>query len=314
MRVEAMDYRKFLGKKQTLVLPYLGGTSVDTRTRRLRVKGEPSPGWWSFEVEGRHAHAIEAAEPEAMDDLPAVRGHLVGRWLFASGREAARLQLMPSEEPAMLSPAIGRRWSSQALLFESLDFEQDAEEQAREQLERDGHVAELKSLPASLRAAFGYAVIARVSRHLQIPASPHEVLGQLRHVAERGRPAAVGALENLAEQRRLERIRQASWHGRPQHAAPPPDPEHDLDRRLEAALRHANAELASHRRLDAEQSEVAFRFMDERFIAVVDSRSLRVLDAGICLSGADRELTLDSLPSAIREAIDTDQLYITRHG
>jgi hypothetical protein len=37
-----------------------------------------------------------------------------------------------------------------------------------------------------------------------------------------------------------------------------------------------------------------------------------VLDAGICLSGSDRMVTLDSLPSVIKEAIDTDQLNITR--
>jgi hypothetical protein len=311
-----MDYRKFLGKQETLVLPYLGGTSVDTRKRRLRVQGELTPGWWRFRVEGRNARAVEPAEAEAMDDLPSVRGHLVGDWLFASGREALRLRLMPDEEPAMLAPASGRRWSSHAVLFEAFDFEQDAEEQARERLEQDGNTHDLKAVPASLRAAFGYALIAKVARRLQIPASPREVMGQLRHVADHGRPAAVGVLENLAENRRLEGIRQASWLAGTARAAEPAPAarERSLDDRLEAALRNADAELASHRRLSEEQSEVAFRFMDERFIAVVDSRNLRVIDAGICLSGADRELTLDSLPSAIREAIDTNQLYITRHA
>jgi hypothetical protein len=59
--------------------------------------------------------------------------------------------------------------------------------------------------------------------------------------------------------------------------------------------------------------EVTFRFMGERFISVVDPLSFNVIDAGICLSGADRQVSLDSLPSVIKEAIDTDQLHITRH-
>ena len=35
-----MDYRKFLSKTETVVLPYLGGPRVDAETRRLRVQTE----------------------------------------------------------------------------------------------------------------------------------------------------------------------------------------------------------------------------------------------------------------------------------
>ncbi len=67
------------------------------------------------------------------------------------------------------------------------------------------------------------------------------------------------------------------------------------------------------RRTGQDMVEVTFEFMDERFISLVDARTLNVYDSGICLSGADQQLTLESLPSAIREAIDTGQLHITRH-
>ena len=60
--------------------------------------------------------------------------------------------------------------------------------------------------------------------------------------------------------------------------------------------------------------EVTYRFMGERFISVVDEVSLQVIDAGICLSGSDREVTLESLPSVIREGFDTAQLNITRRA
>jgi hypothetical protein len=68
------------------------------------------------------------------------------------------------------------------------------------------------------------------------------------------------------------------------------------------------------RRVAADQLEVRFECEGERIICVVDAFSLQVYDAGVCLAGADRELTLDSLPSVIREAIETDALNITRHG
>ena len=68
--------------------------------------------------------------------------------------------------------------------------------------------------------------------------------------------------------------------------------------------------------MNAGQLEVRYRFMDERFVTVCDAITLQVYDAGVCLGhGAergDRLLTLDSLPSVIREAIDTEVLVITR--
>jgi hypothetical protein len=84
--------------------------------------------------------------------------------------------------------------------------------------------------------------------------------------------------------------------------------------RVERALETAGARLLATRRLGNERLEVTFGFMGERFISIVEADSLRVVDAGICLAGADREVTLESLPSVIREAIEDDVLVITRHA
>jgi hypothetical protein len=79
------------------------------------------------------------------------------------------------------------------------------------------------------------------------------------------------------------------------------------------ALEHAGARLVDQRRLAGGRLEVVFRFMEERIVSIVDARTLQVVDAGICLAGADREVTLESLPSVIREAINTGRLVITRY-
>ena len=58
--------------------------------------------------------------------------------------------------------------------------------------------------------------------------------------------------------------------------------------------------------------EVRYLLGGQFFVSIVDGASLQVLDAGICLSGADRELTMESLPGVIHEATETGELVITR--
>jgi hypothetical protein len=83
------DFRAFLGPKEPVVLPYLGGTRVDSAERRLRVDTDLERGWWRFRVEGRRAVPIEPASPPALDGLPKVAGHWVLGWIASDGRAGA---------------------------------------------------------------------------------------------------------------------------------------------------------------------------------------------------------------------------------
>ena len=66
------------------------------------------------------------------------------------------------------------------------------------------------------------------------------------------------------------------------------------------------------------QATVRFRFLGHRFRSVVQIPSLRVLEAGICLTDAhtgergDSRFTLASLPGVIRQAERQRQLVILR--
>jgi hypothetical protein len=333
-----MDYRKFLSKTETAVLPYLGGPRVDAETRRLRVKSdaEIEPGWWRFEISGREAKPIELSEAPDLSAFPKVRGHYAGGYLFENGKSAGRVELL-GDEPPVFTPLLARRWPSGDWLYEGLEFESEAEEQVRRALEDERALGEIKGVAASLRAAFGYALMSALARRQEARVSPLEMRSDILDIAERGQVAAAERLTEILEARRLDRVRQEA-HARALEArlspatvreepafVPPPDAhrrrggrrappsEADAHERAVLALDAAGAALLGSRLVRGYGLEVTFRFMGERFITVVDPVSFNVIDAGICLSGADRQLSLDSLPAVIREAIDTDVLHITRH-
>lgn len=314
-----MDYRKFLQQEERLVLPYFGGSRVDAPSRRLRVSVVQPAGWYAFSVKGRVATPVDVADVPDLSGLPAVRGHFAHGWLFSGGQKLARVELLVGEEPAVLSPLVARRWHSGDLVFDSVEFESEAEDAVRQALERELDIDQVKGVAASLRAAYAFALIAKVAARLDIAVSPRECMGVVLSVSSAGAASAEAFLLELVERRRLERVRLDAWAAsegvvRPQTAPARPEPRVAPYERAGRALDAAGADLVGHRTLDGGLLEVTYRFMGERFISIVEQDSLQVVDAGICLSGSDRAVTLESLPSVIREGFDTQQLNITRRA
>lgn len=316
--MSTLDYRKFLGKASSLVLPYFGGRHVYGAARRWPVQVEQAPGWYRFELGGRFAKPVDGAEAPDLSGLPAVRGHFARGWLFGGGRELEPIELLPAEEPPVLAPVVTRRWESGDLVFDSVELEGDSEEQCRQALEEERGIGDVKNVGASLRAAFGYALVARVGERLDVAISPREAVGAALALAAEGRARAEALLRELSEERRLEAVRVEAWL-RSEGRAPLPAPGDAARRvgptpidRAERALTEAGAELSACRGLGDGLLEVTYRFLGQRFISVVDERSLQVIDAGICLSGSDRLVTLESLPSVIREGYENGELNITR--
>ncbi len=332
-----MDYTKFLDKKEHVVLAYLGGAHVFGKDRRLRIDaplGErPAPGFHRFEVSGRNARSLDPStpvDPPDLSDLPKARGHHVDGWLVSSAGRIVldRLSLLPADEPPPLATARARKWHSGDLLFESLDFDGEAEEEARLRLEQLAPLGDLKNVAATLRTAYGIALALAVGRRLGTPISVREAAAHATNLADLGEPAArelfaridrerLAAQERawaraIAEGRPLARVR--GPRGTTRTVTPTLE---NATERAEAALDGAQARMLAARRLGAignggESLEVAFQFMGERFISVVNAITLQVIDSGVCLAGEDDLVTLDSLPGVIREAIDTDRLVITR--
>ncbi len=305
-----MDYRKFLAANTTSVLPYFGGPTVHAADRRLRVTTRVAVGWWTFDIQGRNATATTPAEPEPLDRLPSLRGHVVGSWLFVGGRHARRMLLMPEEEPPVLCPVTARVWPGDHVLFDVQEFEGEAEEAARAALLDAQNIAGLKGATPSLRRAFGYARLQRVAAARGLQVSVREVFDLLHGVAD-GVHDPVAVLDAL--EARVYQLDPGSLH----RARTQPTPRGTIDdapARAATALEGAGAVLLDTRVSGENTMDVTFRYRGEQFIAVVDAQSLHVYDAGICLDGADEELGLDALPSVISEAMDGGLLYITRRS
>lgn len=315
------DFRKFLGQRETLVLPYLGGATVSTRGRRLRLTSRPAaPGYHRFQVEGRRATPSDDGEPierPDLDERPKQRGHYAGRWLFVSGERAERLHLLPEAEPEPLCLMGARRWHGGELLFDAMEFETEAEMEARLRLEEGAPLGGLKGVAPSLRHAYGFALVAAASRRTGTPVTVLEVGAAAGSVADGGAPEAEAFLARLGEERA--RYARERTHRDPDALRLAGQRERIEARRRDpeaaaiASLANAGAELLSTRAMGAGELEVAFRFRGQRFVCLVDAQTLHVYDAGLCLDGHDEQLALDSLPSVIREAIETGQLVVTRH-
>ena len=303
------DYRALLGRVEERALPWLEGDSVDAPERRLRLTARPArAGWWRFRIEGRRATPIEEAErpEEAWGRLARLSGHLLGGRLVLPGAEVEPLWLLPEEEPPRLAPCRARRWASGDLLFDELLFESEAEEGARRALEDGRGLASLSGVPATLRAAFGYAVAEAAAARIGARVSPLEVRGRCLELAEGGSARAGEVIAALVAERQRAEARR-TLPRRPVAAPVEAGPQ-----RIGEVLENVGARLLGVRRLGQGLLEVRWRFLGGRFVSLVRADTLQVVDAGICLAGADHLVTLESLPGVIREATEEGSLVMTR--
>lgn len=319
-----MDYKKFLAKHASFVLPYFGGTRVDARTRRFKVEDCIAPGWWRFAIEGRRALPRERAQPIDLGSLPLVRGHWACGWLVADGRTMHPIALPPDDEPAALARITARRWYSHDLLFDSLEFEDDAELAARVALEHRRPIADVPGCTPSLRAAFGCALGIAIARELRVEVSLRELAPHASAIADGGAEAARALLAGLVAERerqteevrrRAEEIRIALQRRDAVATARALPRAQDPVQRADDVLDAAGGRMLSCRRIHANtQLDVTYEVDGARILTIVDIDSFEVIDPGICLAGAHRVLTLDAMPSVVREAIAEYHLNITRFG
>jgi hypothetical protein len=173
-------------------------------------------------------------------------------------------------------PVAARKWFDDHLLYDSQEFETEVETKVRDAFEEERGIEAVKGVTPALAHAF---MLESTQRAL-------------------GREAERRAREEAERQKQAAEL--ARW-------------QETLEGRISLALSHTGAELVNWRRNGQRQAVVRYRLGGRRFECVIDTESLQIVDAGICLSGADEELNLSSLPSAVREAIESGQLHVFRN-
>lgn len=307
-----MSWRDLLAPEgETIVCPWVGGRSLWLADRGWRLKGDlPSaPGWYRFRLSGRNAELVgeAGAEPDAL--VSVVVGYLVGHRLVADHVHvdpdpAAIAEVC--ERVYLLDPALdrfarisaGRPAVGGPLVFREEEMPLGPEDDvlsaylgARPTL--DG----IRGVCPALDAAFRIESWRREEANRR-----REALAQQRREAE-------------AEARRQE-ILQDLGDGASRRALA----SRDFADAATAALAVGGATYLDDRRApQAGERVVRFLLDGQRYECVCDQRTLRIIDAGICLTDhetderGDDRFTLESLPGVIRQADREGALVVFRH-
>ncbi len=273
-----MNYAPFLQKpNEMLRLPYFVGKSACDDRRVYRLRETLQPGWYQFRKQGRYLAVDGRIEPE-LDQwkLPQVRGYVMQGRLIGDDFQARLFGLPADVDLPKFTSVSARKWFDGHLLYEMQEFESEVEAKVRDAFEEERAIDEIKGVMPGLAHAF---MLESTQRAL-------------------AREAERRAREEAERQQRAAEL--ARW-------------QETLEGRISLALSHTGAELVNWRRNGQRQAVVRYRLGGRRFECVIDTESLQILDAGICLSGADEELNLSSLPSAVREAVTSGRLHVYRH-
>lgn len=300
---------------ETIVLPWVGGKSLQTYERTWRLVGRRPPeyGWHTFRLEARKATWVEPADTPlgALKDIQ--KGYLVGDRLIAQDvavpTDPAKLVEL-SERVHIIEPgldrfvyvSVGRVCEDGALIFQSQEFPLGPEDEVLQAfLDEAKNLDHVQGVAPALVAAFRFEKWQR-----------DEAEKRRREEEKRRREEE----ERLAREERRRQIREqlGDAAGRRELAA------FDFGEAARAALRLGGAEYLDHRQAHRrDEMVVRFRLNRQRFGCTCHARTLRIIDAGICLINhntgekGDTWLTLEALPGVIREAYGMDRLVVFRH-
>ena len=317
-----MSWKSLLQKTgETKVFPWISGRLLHSGDRIWHIEGRlpREPGWYEFKLSGRKAEysrsAIIADGPgidySCLQDL--VHGYLVGDRLIIDGTNVnpEPSAIADQSEPVHLVElgldrfariVAGRTHENGNLIFIRQDFPLGPEEAVLAAYRAKANsVSNIKDITPALDAAF------RMESWQRSEAERRRVeLEKLRAEEEAKR---------IQDERRAQ-LAQAlgTGAGRRQMAAV------DFAQAARASLAVGGAVYLDHRQAPRKNEIVVTFQIDRRqFECVCDSKTLGIIDAGICLTGHasgikyDDRLTLESLPGVIRQAIREGKLVVFRH-
>jgi len=313
MDMVVKSWRDLLSKPgQTMVSAWLGGSQLRSGGQAWRIDGRlpAEEGWYRFELHGRRASLKEPADAAGDDLTHLCCGYLVGDRLVRDdvrvdpepGRIAAcseTVHLLDRGLERFARVVAGRQYDDGPLIYKRLDMPQGTEDAVlAAYLQRAASVADIPNVHPALDAAF------RMERWLRSETERRraELLERQRQEAER--------LEREAKVRELQ-TKTGTSAGRRALAAV------DFGAAAKAALAVGGAVYLDHKPgYYPNEMVVTFRFLRRTLVCTCDCRTLRIIDAGICLMShdtgvrGDKLFSLESLPSVIAEAHERGVLVV----
>lgn len=315
-----MSWRDLLQTDQTLTLPWVGGGLVHQGDRTWEIVGRrpPEHGWYEFTVSaGRKARLKGQSAPV---ELPvSTRG-------FASGDRFIEANAFPDPGGDFIAQAQPLHLYEGGMPIEYVAVHRDKEGQllyVRSEWplgpeldvlaayhDRKESVTDIKGVTPALDLAFRFLTAERERRE----AYARELA---RQRAEEERLRTEAERRRAEEERRREAVRRfETAEGRRELARI------DFHTAATAALAVSGAEFLDCRASGRGNTEmvVQYRFRHRRLECVCERETMRIVDAGICLQDhrtgrkGDTLLTLESLPSVVREAMDSGRLVVWRRA
>lgn len=304
----------------TLVLPWVGGRSLHHRCQSWAIEGAlpKEHAWVKFQLQGRRARVVEVCYPEPGNLFQVVVGYLVGDRLMPDQVRVdpdPRVVAAHSERVHLIDPGLdrfvrisaGRVSEGGPLVFvrQEMPLGPEPEVQAA-YLDELATVDQVPGVTPALDAAF------RIARWQRLEARRRRA--ELE--AQRQREAEA----KQREERRRELLAQlGDGLGRREMATV------DFEAAARAALAVGGVTYLEHRKSHRPgEMVVRFRLDGRRFECTCDRHTLRIVDAGICLTSqgdedfdygvkGDTFFTLESLPGVIRQADQEGKLVVFRH-
>lgn len=286
--------------------------SLNSRTWYIVGNLPSEHGWYQFNVlKGATAElrSKTTAAPYLDCIKHEIKGYLVGDRLVVDGSRvdpdpthivecSERVHLIEEGLDRFARVVAGRVYENGPLIYKEPDMPLMGEDSVLQAyLDRVSSIDHIKHIPPALDAAFRMETFQRT----QSEARRAELDLKRREEEEKHRKEALR--KELFE-------RSGDGAGRRNLAL------QDFDGAAKAALEVGAAEFLDSKVLRRNERAVKFRLDGRRFECTCDD-NLQIILAGICLTedgvSGDTWLTLESLPSVIREAIRTDRLVIYLH-
>jgi PAS domain-containing protein len=265
-------------------------------------------GWSTFSLEGRKAHFLKEASPQNLGHQ--LLGYLVGDRLVPREVKVDPENIACSERVHLIEPGLdrfayisaGRMCEDGPLFYVQQEMPLGPETEVQSVfLDGKESIADIKGVSPALDAAFQMEVFQRKE-------------------AERRRQELEERLRLEEEERQREAKRRELFEKLGDGASRREMAKGDFEAAARAALAIGGSELLDHRRAPGrDEMIVRFRLDHQRFECTCHTETLRIIDAGICLTDestgekGDSFLTLESLPAVILEAQRLNRLVIFRH-